>query len=159
MYITPKSQHPLYILGIQSLFGKLSCAIVTNSGEIIANVEKKLFTHHNTSGTTSKEVIREFLEENIGDFETGGEGNVVEEVMKTAGVKYKDLAGIAVTIGPSDSFSAEYALRFAQKAGLKNYIPVIAVNNHEAHIFKNRREQIAKGDLAPLEFPFFNVSI
>jgi tRNA A37 threonylcarbamoyltransferase TsaD len=138
-----------YVLGIQTVFGKLGAAIVTNKGKVIACETKKMFTHRNTSGSVSKDVINEFFENNLHD--------AIEQTLKSAGLEYSKLKAISVTIGPGESFTIRHGLKYAQKLGIDHNIPVYAVNNQEAHIFDNRRNIIESGQ--NMKFPFFNVSV
>lgn len=138
-----------YVLGIQTIFGKLGAAIVSNRGKVLACEVKKLFTHRNTSGSVSKDVMNEFINDNLHES--------INQTLKSAGLDFKNLKAISVTIGPGESFTIRHGLEYAQKLGKEHSVPVYAVNNQEAHIFDVRREIVASGQ--NLKFPFFNVSV
>lgn len=138
-----------YVLGIQTIFGKLGAAIVSNRGKVLACETKKMFSHRNTSGSVSKEVMNEFIDSNLHES--------VSQTLKSAGIDFKNLKAISVTIGPGESFTIRHGLEYAQKLGIEHNVPVYAVNNQEAHIFDVRRGIVASGQ--NLKFPFFNVSV
>lgn len=139
-----------YILGIQTSFGKLGAAVVTKRGEVVGHEALKLFTHRNTEKFVSKIFLKEWFDENL--------ENTVKRAIKTSGVDYRKIKGIAVSLGPGEGYALTPGLEFAQKLGVKHGIPVYGVNNHEAHIFGNRMTNFDRfGYLSP-KFPFFSVS-
>jgi len=138
-----------FMLGIQTGFGYLGASIVSSSGEVLADERKSLFTHRNTQGFVNKQLIQEFLNENL--------SRTVEDAFKAAGLTYDQLKGIAVSIGPAETAVVNNGIHFAQKAGRENNVPVYAVNNHEAHIFSNRMNMDASQRTNTNKLPFFTV--
>lgn len=114
---SPKEE---YMLGIQTLYGKIGASVVTNKGKILSNETKQLFKHRGTAGNISNEFLHEFMNENI--------SIVVDDAIKTAGVKYENLKGITVTIAPGETYTLATGLDFAKKLGIDKNIPVYPVS-------------------------------
>jgi N6-L-threonylcarbamoyladenine synthase len=73
---------------------------------------------------------------------------VVDEALKTAGVRFKDLSGIAVCYGPGLIGSLLVGCSFAKAICYANSIPLVAVNHLEGHVFASFLEEPRPG------FPF-----
>jgi N6-L-threonylcarbamoyladenine synthase len=62
---------------------------------------------------------------------------VIEMAMTEAGVGWKELAGIAVTVGPGLAGSLLVGVNVAKAIALSQGLPLIGVNHLEAHIYAN----------------------
>ena len=148
-YFVTSNNKEEYILGIQSLFGNVGAAIVSNKGRVISDERKFLFKHRNNEGNVSKEVLDEFAKEYL--------PNVVESAMKESRLDFSRIKAIAVTVGPGETYSLAHGLEYAKKLGIDKSIPVYPVNNHEAHIFANRMSHDMTQKKSPLKFPFVSI--
>lgn len=141
----------VYVLGIQTDFGKLGAAVVGKKGNVVGHEELKLFTHRNTEKFVSKGFLNEWFDENL--------EKTVKATVKNSGVGYKKIKGIAVTIGPGVGYAIDPGLKFAQKFGMKHKIPVYGVNSQEAHVFANRMTNIHQSGHPVPRLPFFSVRL
>lgn len=151
LYFGKQAYKDEYVLGIQTLFGKIGAAVVTNNGEVLADERKELFKHRNNQGPVSKEFLNEYFDKHLPE--------VVTNALKSAGIEGKKIKAVAVTLGPGETYSINPGLLFAKKFGVENSIPVYAVNNQEAHVFANRMHMGLLSDKLPISFPFFSVRL
>lgn len=78
---------------------------------------------------------------------------VVDESLKTAGIQWKDLSGIAVCYGPGLIGSLLVGCSFAKALCYSTGIPLIAVNHLEGHVFSAFLEK------SRLSFPFISLIV
>lgn len=149
LYFGKQAYKDEYVLGIQTLFGKIGAAIVTNNGEVLADERKELFKHRNNQGPVSKEFLNEYFDKNL--------PQIVDDALRSAGIEANKIKAIAVTLGPGETYSINPGILFAKKMGIENSIPVYAINNQEAHVFGNRMHMGVLSEDLPISFPFFSV--
>ena len=112
------------ILAIESSCDETAAAIICN-GKIANNVVATQSVHENYGGVVPELASRAHQQNII---------PVVEEAMRTSGVKKGDLDAIAFTRGPGLLGALLVGTSFAKSMALGLNIPLIEVNHMEAHI-------------------------
>lgn len=131
---------PVLILGIDTSCDDTSASVVEDGIRIISNIISSQTEIHKKYGGIVPELASRRHIEMIWP--------VVDEALKTAGVAFEDLSGIAVCHGPGLIGSLLIGCSFAKAVGYSRGIPLIAVNHLEGHMFSSFLEQPAPA------FPF-----
>jgi N6-L-threonylcarbamoyladenine synthase len=121
------------ILGIDTSCDDTSASVVEDGIRIISNIISGQTEIHKKYGGIVPELASRRHIEMIWP--------VVDEALKTAGVGFEDLSGIAVCHGPGLIGSLLVGCSFAKAVGYSRGIPVIAVNHLEGHMFSSFLEQ------------------
>jgi N6-L-threonylcarbamoyladenine synthase len=128
------------ILGIDTSCDDTSASVVENGITIISNIISSQTEIHKKYGGIVPELASRRHIEMLWP--------VVDEALKTAGVRFKDLSGIAVCYGPGLIGSLLVGCSFAKAICYANSIPLVAVNHLEGHVFASFLEEPRPG------FPF-----
>ena len=123
----------MLILGIDTSCDDTSASVVEDGIRIISNIISSQTEIHKKYGGIVPELASRRHIEMIWP--------VVDEALKTAGVGFEDLSGIAVCHGPGLIGSLLIGCSFAKAVGYSRGIPVIAVNHLEGHMFSSFLEQ------------------
>lgn len=123
----------MLILGIDTSCDDTSASVVENGSTIISNIISNQTEIHKKYGGIVPELASRRHIEMIWP--------VVDEALKTAGVAFEDLSGIAVCYGPGLIGSLLVGCSFAKAVGYSTGIPLIAVNHLEGHVFSSFLEQ------------------
>ena len=130
----------MLILGIDTSCDDTSASVVENGATIISNIISSQTEIHKKYGGIVPELASRRHIEMLWP--------VVDEALKTAGVQFKDLSGIAVCYGPGLIGSLLVGCSFAKAVCYTKEIPLIAVNHLEGHVFASFLEEPRP------EFPF-----
>jgi N6-L-threonylcarbamoyladenine synthase len=115
------------ILGIETSCDETAAAVVEDGTEILSSqVASQVEIHARYGGVVPEVASRQHLLSII---------PVIKMAM--AGVSWKELAGIAVTIGPGLAGSLLVGVNVAKAIALSQGLPLIGVNHLEAHIYAN----------------------
>ncbi|PCI42332.1 MAG: tRNA (adenosine(37)-N6)-threonylcarbamoyltransferase complex transferase subunit TsaD [Rhodospirillaceae bacterium] len=118
------------VLGIETSCDETAAAIVTDTGEILADVVLSQIELHQPFGGIVPEVAaRAHLE--FAD-------QVVKDAMDQAGLDFKDLDAVAVTGGPGLIGGVIVGVMTAKAIALAHNLPFIAVNHLEGHALTAR---------------------
>ena len=113
------------ILGIESSCDETSAAVVRDGHEVLSNVVASQLIHSDYGGVVPELASREHLRAIV---------PVVREAMQRAGIRYADLAAVAVTEGPGLAGALLVGISFAKALAFGADLPLIAVNHLEGHI-------------------------
>lgn len=127
------------ILGIETSCDETAAAIVKNGQEIISNVVQSQISLHQKFGGVVPEVASRKHIETI--------SAVVKEAFAQAGLRYEDIAAVAVTNQPGLIGALLVGLNFAKGLAYALDKPLIAVNHLHGHIYVNFLEH------PEIEFP------
>ena len=118
-----------YIMAIESSCDETACAIVKNGREVVANVvASQIKTHEKFGGVIPEIAAREHMEAiNI----------VIDEAFEQAGLKPRDIAAFAGTVGPGLVGCLLVGLNAAKTLALVHDKPFIGVNHLNAHLCAN----------------------
>ncbi len=130
----------MLILGIDTSCDDTSASVVENGATIISNIISSQTEIHKKYGGIVPELASRRHIEMLWP--------VVDEALKTAGVRFKDLCGIAVCYGPGLIGSLLVGCSFSKAVCYAKEIPLIAVNHLEGHVFASFLEEPGP------EFPF-----
>ena len=119
----------MYILGIESSCDETSASIVKNGTEEIATVVASQIDVHKDFGGVVPEIASRHHVKNI--------TIVLEECLKKANMKMKDIDGIAITYGPGLIGSLLVGLEAAKTLAFVNGKPLIPVHHIAGHIYAN----------------------
>jgi tRNA A37 threonylcarbamoyltransferase TsaD len=131
---TPKGPSENYkndkrlLLGIESSFDDTCASVVEGTGAVLSNIRKSYLGDKHESDMPIK----------VAAHHEAMLPGVVEQALADSGKGIKDMAGIAVTMGPGQQHSLKRGLDFAKALGMKFDLPVIPVNHIEAHTFTGR---------------------
>jgi len=115
------------ILGIETSCDETAAAVVEGGSRIVSNVIASQIDIHTRYGGIVPEVAsRQHLLTII---------SVVDQAMTE--VDWRDINGIAVTIGPGLAGSLLVGVNFAKAVAMAKKLPLIGVNHLEAHIYAN----------------------
>jgi N6-L-threonylcarbamoyladenine synthase len=123
----------MLILGIDTSCDDTSAAIVENGTGIVSNVISGQVEIHRKYGGIVPELASRRHVEMIWP--------VVDEALKTAGVIFEDLSGIAVCHGPGLIGSLLVGCSFAKAVCYTRKMPLVAVNHLEGHVFSSFLEE------------------
>lgn len=114
------------ILGIESSCDETAAAVVKNGDTKLSSiVSSQIDTHRKFGGIVPEIASRKHIETVI---------SIVDEAVETAGLKLKDIDGVAVTQGPGLVGSLMVGLSVAKGISYSLGIPMINVDHLEAHI-------------------------
>ncbi|MBQ9785922.1 MAG: tRNA (adenosine(37)-N6)-threonylcarbamoyltransferase complex transferase subunit TsaD [Clostridia bacterium] len=124
-----KSKSEVLILGIETSCDETSVAIVKNGREVLSNtVSTQIDIHTRFGGVVPEVASRNHIE---------AISNVLNESLKEAGVKLKDIDAIAVTYGAGLIGALMVGVGFAKSLAYSLKKPLIAVNHIYGHIAGN----------------------
>jgi N6-L-threonylcarbamoyladenine synthase len=134
------------ILGIDTSCDDTSAAIVADGGTVLSNVvNTQIKLHHPYGGVVPELASREHIRNIV---------PVVAEALSGAEREFKDLDGIAVTVGPGLIGSLLVGLYYAKALAYVHQTPLAAVNHLEGHILSIFLEN----DVPPFPFVALTVS-
>jgi len=117
------------ILGIETSCDETAAAVVEDGTRILSNqIASQVEIHARYGGIVPEVASRQHLLSVI---------PVIERAMTEAGVSWKELSGIAVTVGPGLAGSLLVGVNVAKAIALSRGLPLIGVNHLEAHIYAN----------------------
>jgi len=117
------------ILGIETSCDETAAAVVEDGTRILSNqIASQVEIHARYGGIVPEVASRQHLLSVI---------PVIERTITEAGVSWKDLSGIAVTVGPGLAGSLLVGVNVAKALALARGLPLIGVNHLEAHIYAN----------------------
>jgi N6-L-threonylcarbamoyladenine synthase len=117
------------ILAIETSCDETAAAVVEEGTRILSNqIASQVELHARYGGVVPEVASRQHLLSVI---------PVIEMAMTEAGVGWKELSGIAVTIGPGLAGSLLVGVNVAKAMALSQGLPLIGVNHLEAHIYAN----------------------
>ncbi len=135
----------MIILGIDTSCDDTSAAVVADGRHALSNVvQSQVRLHHPYGGVVPELASREHIR-NISP--------VVDAALARSGMKWKDLDGIAATVGPGLVGSLLVGLYFAKASAYAQGLPLAAVNHLEGHILS-----IFLEDDVP-DFPFVSMTV
>lgn len=135
----------MLILGIDTSCDDTSASVVANGITILSNsISNQSEIHRKYGGIVPELASRRHIEMIW---------PVVDEALKTAGIQWKDLSGIAVCYGPGLIGSLLVGCSFAKALCYSTGIPLIAVNHLEGHVFSAFLEK------SSLSFPFISLIV
>lgn len=123
----------MLILGIDTSCDDTSASIVKDGTKIVSNIISSQTVIHKKYGGIVPELASRRHIEMIWP--------VVDEALKTAGIKFEDLSGIAVCHGPGLIGSLLVGCSFAKAICYAKGIPLVAVNHLEGHVFSSFLEE------------------
>ncbi len=116
----------MYILGIDTSCDDTSAAVVADEGRVLSNVvHTQVRLHHPHGGVVPELASREHLRNMT---------PVVQEALSGAGIRLRELDGIAVTVGPGLIGSLLVGLYYGKALAYSHQIPLVAINHLEGHI-------------------------
>ena len=117
------------ILGIETSCDETAAAVVEDGTGILSNqIASQVEIHARYGGVVPEVASRQHLLSVI---------PVIERAVTEAGVSWKDLSGIAVTMGPGLAGSLLVGVNAAKAMALARGLPLIGINHLEAHIYAN----------------------
>jgi len=119
----------MLILGVDTSCDDTSASVVGDGIRIVSNVISNQAEIHKKYGGIVPELASRRHVEMIWP--------VVDEALKTAGVMFEDLSGIAVCHGPGLIGSLLVGCSFAKAVCYTRGIPLVAVNHLEGHVFSS----------------------
>lgn len=135
----------MLILGIDTSCDDTSASVVEDGTTILSNsISNQSEIHRKYGGIVPELASRKHIEMIW---------PVVDEALKTAGIEWKDLSGIAVCYGPGLIGSLLVGCSFAKALCYSTGIPLIAVNHLEGHVFSAFLEK------SRLSFPFISLIV
>jgi N6-L-threonylcarbamoyladenine synthase len=135
----------MIIFGIDTSCDDTSAAVVADGRHALSNVvQSQVGLHHPYGGVVPELASREHIK-NISP--------VVDAALSHAGVQWKDLDGIAATVGPGLVGSLLVGLYFAKAVAYAQGLPLVAVNHLEGHILSIFLEDEIPG------FPFVSMTV
>ncbi|MDK2979061.1 MAG: tRNA N6-adenosine threonylcarbamoyltransferase [Bacteroidales bacterium] len=131
------------ILGIESSCDDTSAAVIKD-GYILSNYIANQDVHKAYGGVVPELASRAHQQNII---------PVVDQALKTAGVRKEEVSAVAFTRGPGLLGSLLVGTSFAKSFALAMDIPLVEVNHLQAHILVHFIKQFEKENKQP-EFPF-----
>ncbi|MBD0370917.1 MAG: tRNA (adenosine(37)-N6)-threonylcarbamoyltransferase complex transferase subunit TsaD [Pyrinomonadaceae bacterium] len=129
----------MLVLGIESSCDETAAAIVRDGREMVSSViSSQVDVHKRFGGVVPELASREHLDKIV---------PVVDEAFERAGLKKRDIDGIAVTAGPGLVGSLLVGVSFAKAMAFALGKPLVGVNHIEGHIFSVVFEN------PPVEYP------
>ncbi|MCZ6669734.1 MAG: tRNA (adenosine(37)-N6)-threonylcarbamoyltransferase complex transferase subunit TsaD [Acidobacteria bacterium] len=116
----------MLILGIETSCDETAAAVVQDGKKILSNVVFSQVEIHRKYGGVVPEIASRHHLERIGE--------IVQEAIDTAGVKFADLDGVAVTYGPGLIGSLLVGISIAKSICFVHGMPLLPVNHLEGHI-------------------------
>ena len=134
---------PIIILGIESSCDDTAAAVVQD-GVLLSNIVADQEVHRKYGGVVP-ELASRAHQQNIVP--------VVDQALKMAGIKSRDLSAVAFTRGPGLLGSLLVGSSFAKGFALAGDIPLVEVNHLQAHILVHFLKQPDR-DVSMPSFPF-----
>jgi N6-L-threonylcarbamoyladenine synthase len=129
----------VFFLGIDTSCDETSAAVVSAKREILSNVVSSQADMHARYGGVVPELASRAHVERIAP--------VTEEALRRAGLRLRDLGGLAVTAGPGLVGALLVGLNFAKGLAVRNALLLVAVHHIRAHV---ESVFLAHGDSIPL---------
>lgn len=119
----------LYILGIETSCDETSASIVRNGREVLSNIiSSQVDLHKEYGGVVPEIASRKHVELII---------PVINEAIKSAGIKRDMISGVGVTFGPGLIGALLVGLSAAKAMAYALNVPMIGVHHIEGHIAAN----------------------
>lgn len=118
-----------YILGIETSCDETAASVVKNGTEIISNVVASQIKSQKRFGGVVPEIASRHHVEQI--------TIVIEEALKEAGLKPKELDAVAVTEGPGLVGALLIGINAAKAFAFANGLPIIGVHHIAGHVYAN----------------------
>ncbi|QVK18770.1 tRNA (adenosine(37)-N6)-threonylcarbamoyltransferase complex transferase subunit TsaD [Mycoplasmatota bacterium] len=119
----------IIVLAVESSCDETSVAIVKNGKEVLSNIVSSQIDIHKKFGGVVPEVASRHHVENI--------TLVLDEAIKKANIKVKDITCVAVTKGPGLIGSLLVGINAAKAFSFANHLPLIGVHHIAGHIYAN----------------------
>jgi len=117
------------ILGIETSCDETAAAVVEDGMQILSNqIASQVEIHARYGGVVPEVASRQHILSII---------PILEQAMAEAGTTWRDLGGIAVTIGPGLAGSLLVGVNVAKAIALAQGLPITGVNHLEGHIYAN----------------------
>jgi N6-L-threonylcarbamoyladenine synthase len=117
------------ILGIETSCDETAAAVVEDGTRILSNqIASQVEIHARYGGVVPEVASRQHLLSII---------PILEQAMAEAKADWKDISGVAVTIGPGLAGSLLVGVNVAKAMALAHSLPIIGVNHLEGHIYAN----------------------
>lgn len=123
------NQKDILILGIETSCDETAAAVIKNGREILSNVIYSQIDLHTLYGGVVPEIASRKHIDKI--------NQVIEEALKQANVKLKDLDAIAVTYGPGLVGALLVGVAEAKAIAFGANLPLVGVHHIEGHICAN----------------------
>ncbi|MES3030678.1 MAG: tRNA (adenosine(37)-N6)-threonylcarbamoyltransferase complex transferase subunit TsaD [Pseudomonadota bacterium] len=125
---------PLTVLGLETSCDETAAAVVrldvSGEVEVLSSIVGTQIAAHAPYGGVVPEIAARAHVETI--------DAIVAEAMRTAGVSYSDLTGVAATAGPGLVGGVMVGLSFGKAVALARGLPLVAVNHLEGHAVSAR---------------------
>ncbi len=125
---------PLTVLGLETSCDETAAAVVrldaSGGVEVLSSIVGTQIAAHAPYGGVVPEIAARAHVETI--------DSIVAEALKTAGVGYGDLTGVAATAGPGLVGGVMVGLSFGKAVALARDLPLVAVNHLEGHAVSAR---------------------
>jgi N6-L-threonylcarbamoyladenine synthase len=115
------------ILGIETSCDETAVAVVRKGKEVLSNIVASQIDFHKKFGGVVPEIASRKHLELL--------NSVVDEALARAAVGYRELNGVAVTIGPGLMGSLLIGVAVAKTIAYVKKLPLVGVNHLEAHIY------------------------
>jgi N6-L-threonylcarbamoyladenine synthase len=128
------------MLGIETSCDESAAAVVDGGTRVLSNViASQAELHGKYGGVVPELASRQHVEAVI---------PAIDQALDQAGVSLRELAGIAVTVGPGLAGALLVGLSAAKGLALATGVPLVGVNHLEGHIYAN-----FLAPAPPVEFP------
>ncbi len=117
------------ILGIETSCDETAVAVVEGGSEVLSNLVSSQFDLHRRFGGVVPEVAARAHVEALNP--------LMQEAVEHAGISFRDLDGVAVTVGPGLVGALLVGLAGAKAVALGTGASLIGVNHLEGHIYAN----------------------
>ncbi len=115
------------ILGIETSCDETSAAVVQDGHKVLSSIVFTQIAHHRPYGGVVPEIASRMHVEHL--------PAVIDEAIKTSGLTWTEIDGIAVTNGPGLASSLLVGLAGAKGLALRLNKPLLSINHLEAHIY------------------------
>jgi N6-L-threonylcarbamoyladenine synthase len=137
------------VLGIETSCDETATAVVAEDGTVLAEAVLTQLAEHRPYGGVVPEVAARAHLRYLPD--------QVRDLMRRAGIDFKDLGGVAATTGPGLIGGLIVGSQFGKGIALARNLPFVAVNHLEAHALTARLPGLVEGG-APFPFLLFLLS-
>lgn len=138
----------MLILGIETSCDETAVALVEDGKKVFSDAVSSSLKFHKKYGGVIPEIASRLHLESI--------GFVLEDALKMAGMKLKDIVAVAVTREPGLTGSLLVGLSFARAVALAMAVPLIEINHLHAHLYAAFLER-AREEKIP--FPFIGLVV
>ena len=119
----------MLVLGIETSCDETAAAVVRNGTHALSNViSSQVDIHARYGGVVPEVASRQHMLQIV---------PVIEMALEQAQVTWRDLDGLAVTIGPGLAGSLLVGVNMAKALALAHHLPLVGVNHLEGHIYAN----------------------